>query len=279
MKYYIVDDNIGTVKTLENIIRSRGIGSVCGYSTDPDAAIGEILEDKPDIVLVDLLMGGIDGITMVNSIKAKDSDISFVMISKVMDKEMIQKAYTAGVEFFINKPINIIEVEKILGNVSEKIKMKSIMSNIRGMFEGEARVEAAQNSNGSYNDINVFLSMLGMQGENGTQDVKEILKYMVDHDCGYDKKVIESVADSKGDTVKNVEQRVRRAIKKGLTNAANAGLDDYGNEVYSVYANYVFDFKCLKDEMNYLKGKGVNGGRVSISKFMEGLHTYYRSLK
>lgn len=37
MKYYIVDDNIGTVKTLENIIRSRGIGSVCGYSTDPDA--------------------------------------------------------------------------------------------------------------------------------------------------------------------------------------------------------------------------------------------------
>ena len=72
MKYYIVDDNIGTVKTLENIIRSRGIGSVCGYSTDPDAAIGEILEDKPDIVLVDLLMGGIDGITMVEAIKARN---------------------------------------------------------------------------------------------------------------------------------------------------------------------------------------------------------------
>ncbi len=36
MKYYIVDDEIGTVKTLENIVESRDLGEVIGYATDPE---------------------------------------------------------------------------------------------------------------------------------------------------------------------------------------------------------------------------------------------------
>ena len=60
MRYYIVDDNIATVKNLENIIISRNLGTVCGYSTSPEAAISEILEERPEIVLVDFLMEEID---------------------------------------------------------------------------------------------------------------------------------------------------------------------------------------------------------------------------
>lgn len=50
MKYYIVDDEIGTVKTLENIVESRDLGEVIGYATDPEKAIGEILALQPDII-------------------------------------------------------------------------------------------------------------------------------------------------------------------------------------------------------------------------------------
>lgn len=120
MKYYIVDDNLATVKTLENIVRTRDLGTVSGFTTDPKTAMEEILEDPPEIVLVDLLMEGIDGITLVQKIREKNNDIAFVMISKVSDKGMVQRAYTAGIEFFINKPINIVEVERVLTNVSEK---------------------------------------------------------------------------------------------------------------------------------------------------------------
>ena len=41
--------------------------------------------------------------------------------------------------------------------------------------------------------------------------------------------------------------------QKGLTNVANLGIDDYSNEVFQVYANYVFDFKNIKDEMEFIK--------------------------
>lgn len=48
MKYYIVDDEIGTVKTLENIVESRDLGEVIGYATDPEKAIRRDFGAAPD---------------------------------------------------------------------------------------------------------------------------------------------------------------------------------------------------------------------------------------
>jgi len=275
MKYYIVDDEIGTVKTLENIVESRDIG----YATDPEKAIGEILALQPDIILVDLLMSKMDGIALVGQIKKVRPKASFVMISQVADKDMIEQAYNAGVEFFINKPVNIIEVEKVLGNVSEKIKMNSLVAGIRGMFaETEELSRQPARREDVLREINVFLGLLGMLGEKGTSDILSVCQYLIEHDEEYSKEVLTRVAAEKLETSKNLEQRMRRAIKKGLTNVANLGIDDYSNEVFQVYANYVFDFKNIKDEMDFIKGSSSGGGRVNISKFIEGLLLYRKSL-
>lgn len=279
MKYYIVDDEIGTVKTLENIVEKRNLGDVIGYATDPEKALGEILALNPEIVLVDLLMSKMDGIALVDQIKTIRPLISFVMISQVADKGMIEQAYNAGVEFFINKPINIIEVEKVLHNVADKIKMNSIVSNIKGMFaETESLKQKHQRREDVLREINVFLGLLGMLGEKGTSDILSVCQYLIEHDEEYSKAVLTQVAAEKLETSKNLEQRMRRAIKKGLANVANLGIDDYSNEVFQVYANYVFDFKNIKDEMDFIKGSSSGGGRVNISKFIEGLLLYRKSL-
>ena len=278
MKYYIVDDEIGTVKTLENIVERRSLGDVIGYSTDPEKALGEILTLNPEIVLADLLMSKMDGIALVDQIKSIRPQISFVMISQVADKDMIEQAYNAGVEFFINKPINIIEVEKVLNNVSDKIKMNSIVAGIKGMFaETESAAPKQERSDVLY-EINIFLGLLGMLGEKGTSDILSVCQYLIEHKEDYSKKVLVRVAAEKLETSKNLEQRMRRAIKKGLTNVANLGIDDYSNEVFQVYANYVFDFKNIRDEMDFIKGTSSGGGRVNISKFIEGLLLYRKSL-
>lgn len=279
MKYYIVDDEIGTVKTLENIVESRNLGDVIGYATDPEKAMGEILTLNPEIVLVDLLMSKMDGIALVDQIKGVRPQISFVMISQVADKGMIEQAYNAGVEFFINKPINIIEVEKVLNNVSDKIKMDSIVAGIKGMFaETESPQPRQQRKEDALYEINVFLGLLGMLGEKGTSDILSVCQYLIEYNEEYSRQVLTRIAAEKLETSKNLEQRMRRAIKKGLTNVANLGIDDYSNEVFQVYANYVFDFKNIKDEMDFIKGSSSGGGRVNISKFIEGLLLYRKSL-
>ena len=281
MRYYIIDDNIAVVKVLENIIRVRGLGEIVGSSTDAELAVKEILRIRPDIVLVDLLMSGIDGITLVADVRTEAPDISFVMISKVSDKKMIQSAYEAGVEFFIQKPISVIEVERILTGLEEKIKMRKIVSSIRDLFPAGEEVGGEQETVVvDTNRINVFLGMLGMLGEKGAKDIQMMAELMIRTEKPFDRKILEQTAEEQGDSVKNIEQRARRAIKKGLTNTANAALDDYAGNIVDVYAGYVFDFKALKDEMNAIEGKwNTAGGRISLSRFMDGLIAYYNNVK
>ena len=112
MKFYILDDLLASVKVLQNIVETRNLGEVIGTNTDVDKAIPEILEQNPDIVLVDLLMPKKDGISVVREIRELNKEISFIMVSQVADKKMIQDAYEAGIEFFITKPNNRIEIEK-----------------------------------------------------------------------------------------------------------------------------------------------------------------------
>ena len=71
MRYYIVDDEIGVVKTLENIIQKRLGGTVDGYETNPAEARREILQIKPDVLLVDFLMTEMDGVTLVKQLRGQ----------------------------------------------------------------------------------------------------------------------------------------------------------------------------------------------------------------
>lgn len=93
MRYYIVDDEIGVVKTLENIIQKRLGGTVDGYETNPAEARREILQIKPDVLLVDFLMTEMDGVTLVKQLRGQLPQTSFIMLSKVSDKSMVEQAY------------------------------------------------------------------------------------------------------------------------------------------------------------------------------------------
>lgn len=278
MKYYIVDDEIGVVKSLENIIEVLELGDVCGSSTDPAEALKEILILDPDIVIADLLMSKMDGITLMREAKQKRPETVFVMLSKVIDKKMVGEAYSNGVEFFINKPVNVIEIGNVLRSVSEKLKMNSIMNNIKEMFGSGGESQKREKKDESAKKINRLLSMFGMMGERGAQDIVNICCAMIEQKRNFSREILNEYAESEAESPKNIEQRIRRAIKKGLTNIAKFAVDDYGNEVFQNYASYVFDFQTLKDEMNYVNGRIVTGGgKINTAKFMEGLVIYCES--
>lgn len=277
MKYYIIDDNIATAKNLENIIRTRNLGKVLGIATDPEDAIAEITEDLPDIVLVDFLMDKMDGVKLIEKVRQVTDYPHFVMISKVNDKEMIQNAYSAGIEFFINKPINIVEVESVLNNLTEKIRMQGVLNKMQSLISGAGPVSSIQKSEENEKreqKIDHLLGNLGMLGERGVQDIRLAYSYMSENNLEYGKEVQDYLEKETGDSAKNIEQRLRRAIKKGLTNAAAIAIDNIYSDLLSSYANYVFEFSAIKDEMNRLQGKNCIGGRVKVSRFMNGLIVY-----
>ncbi|MCR4955314.1 MAG: response regulator [Lachnospiraceae bacterium] len=276
MKYYIVDDDIAVVKTLERIITDRLGGVVVGCNTNADEAVKDVKEDDPDIVLVDFLMKEMDGVSLIKKMQGFNSNLTFIMISKVTDKSLVQAAYDVGVEFFINKPINVLEVERVTGNVAERIKLRKVVSHIQSAFgeieESEDKVVPKKEQKN--HSVDILLSALGIYGEKGTNDILKIHEYMVEHKVNYGKEVLDEVSVELNDSIKNIEQRVRRTIKKGLSNAATIRMEDPENDVNVIYAGYVFDHIAMKREMDFLKGVSDSGGRVSISKFMDGLVLY-----
>lgn len=269
MKYFILDDDPVITKILEDIIELKNLGDIVGISQDSVSSIPEIISKKPDIVLIDLLMPNKDGISVVKDIKVVNPKTNFVMISQVSDKDMVCEAYQSGIEFFITKPLNIIEVESVLEKVSEKINMERVFSEIKGMFNLEK--QAIQSSTKQIQQIKHLLNLLGMLGEKGTKDIICFCEYLINSNLIYQKESICTYAHKLGEEPRILKQRIRRAIKKGLTNVSNLGIEDYSNEIFVNYSNLVFDFESIKAEMDFIRGKKTSGGRPSVDKFLEGL--------
>ena len=269
MRYYIVDDDINIVKILSNIIEDNNLGEVIGCDNERDTAYKEILANNPDIVLVDLLMPKLDGNTLVKEIKAIRPKINFIMISQVSDHELITESYESGIEFFINKPLNKIEVEKVANKVAQKIRLEDMVNNIRKVFKDIGGQEEEEQD--KTKEIKYILSMLGMLGEKGTNDIINICVYLINTKKSYDECAIDELCKYLPDNSKTVKQRMRRAMKEGLTNLANAGLEDYLGDNFQRYSNMLFDFENVKAEMDYIRGKRNGGGKVNMNKFFEGL--------
>jgi len=272
MRIYIIDDDITVVKMLENIIEDNDLGTICGNALDGNIGLAEITVLEPDIVLVDLLMPGNDGISVVKEFNNKKFKPVFIMISQVSSKNMVSKAYSEGVDFFINKPINIIEVTTVIKNVTEKINYKKTLDNIQNLIHKESNTNIIkQPSETRIKKIQLILNKLGMSGEKGEKEILEICNYLIVNDKNMSDLNVKDLCNKLSTNSKNMEQRIRRATSKGLTNIAYLGIEDYMNDIFIMYANSLFSFEDVKAQMDYIRGKSKFGGKINIKKFIDGL--------
>ena len=137
MGIYIIEDDETMIEILEDLIEDQELGEVLGSSVDPMEALREVPEIAPDIVLVDFLMPGMDGAQLVRKLADAGCRAKFIMVSQVSSKDMIGKAYDAGIEFFISKPINLIEVRSVLNTVTQQIKNERTVEQLRNLFMTE----------------------------------------------------------------------------------------------------------------------------------------------
>ncbi|WIF94137.1 response regulator [Caminicella sporogenes] len=286
--FYIVDDDLSIRRILTNIIDDYNLGYVIGESSDGDTAIEEIIDIVPDVVLVDLLLPSIDGIEIVKKIKEKKSNIQFIMISQVASKDMIAEAYKSGIEYYINKPINVIEVISVIEKVVENLKLRQVLSMIGKTLEREKLNFTFENkeSNKEYKaEIVKIFSDLGILGEAGSNDLLYIIEMIIEerrelstsiHNYKISdmyKRLNRKYMEEKKEfvSIKALEQRIRRIIQSALENIASIGIEDYGNMKFEKYSTSLFDFKEVKNEMDYIREKSKNRGKINVKKFIEGI--------
>jgi adenylate cyclase len=104
-KILVVDDIPENVRLLEAVLVSRNYEVVT--ANDGRAALERVETAKPDLILLDVMMPGLDGYAVCSQLRANDDTavLPVIMITSSIDQEKT-KAIEAGADDFIPKPFN-----------------------------------------------------------------------------------------------------------------------------------------------------------------------------
>ena len=89
-----------------------------------DEALKEYEKSKPDVIFVDIIMDGMDGIALSRQIREINPNQIIIVISASNDIEKISESIEVGVNSFIQKPIDTKKIIELLGNVVSMITKK-----------------------------------------------------------------------------------------------------------------------------------------------------------
>jgi len=300
MRFFIVDDDQGVRSMLADIIEEDGLGKVVGETDDGFHINSDLLElKKVDILLIDLLMPIQDGIQTVRALGPHFRG-KIIMISQIESKNMICEAYSLGVEYYITKPVNRLEILAVIRKVEERLRLQKSISFIQKTLQDFTfeKPQEKQEPPGSKKEIltagHFLLSELGMIGEAGSKDLLDILGYLYEKETEAVhslnafpslKDIFINIASIKlgssaasaelNKEIKASEQRVRRAIFQALSHMASLGLTDYTHPKFENYASKIFDFTEIRKRMSELQNNIESSQsqiRINTKKFVQVLY-------
>jgi len=108
----IVDDEIDVCEFARNFFRKRQIDVF--VATDGRQALDLIEEMNFELVLLDVRMGEMNGIEVLQELRNKNLKVKVIMVSGVVNTEVINEAKGLGVISFINKPFILEDLEEIV---------------------------------------------------------------------------------------------------------------------------------------------------------------------
>jgi len=123
MTCLIVDDSAFARFHLKRLIDSFE-NVLASEAANGNEAITEYRRLKPDFVLMDIIMPGLEGVETVRRICESDPTARVIMISSISHREKVEEALAAGAKYFIPKPVTTDDlrraIDEVLRNRREK---------------------------------------------------------------------------------------------------------------------------------------------------------------
>lgn len=116
-KILVVDDEHDICDFVKTFFSDRGY--VVFNALNGEEALSIVKTEKPDIVLLDVKMPGMDGMATLKHIKDIDRDIVVIMVTALEDQDKMNEAYRLGAADYITKPLVLDYLE---GAVEKNIK-------------------------------------------------------------------------------------------------------------------------------------------------------------
>jgi DNA-binding response OmpR family regulator len=106
----VVDDNPEVVEIIRITLEGKGFNVRCAYSGQQ--VFVDLGEQKPDLILLDIMMPKMDGLEVLNRLKGNTStsSIPVILVTAKVQYEDILGGYKTGADYYITKPFTEIQL-------------------------------------------------------------------------------------------------------------------------------------------------------------------------
>lgn len=108
----IVDDETDVCEFAKNFFTRRKIDVITARSGEE--ALKFLEQEKVNLVLLDIRMGGIDGVQVLEQMRKRGDTTDVIMVTGVNEDEAMEKTKKLGAIGYIHKPLVLAELEKVV---------------------------------------------------------------------------------------------------------------------------------------------------------------------
>ena len=114
LKVFVVDDEYELGVSIKDYLES--IGNIKVYTFDNALTVlMEVESQKPDLILLDILMSGLDGLSLLSRIKSSNhNEVKVIMVTAMKKDDVAIKAEDLGADDYLEKPIDFKSLESLI---------------------------------------------------------------------------------------------------------------------------------------------------------------------
>ncbi|HCN04076.1 MAG TPA: DNA-binding response regulator [Bacteroidetes bacterium] len=134
IRVLIADDHEITRIGVRRLLSVAPDIEIVAEATNGQEAIDLTRQNKPDVVLLDVLMPNVSGIDAAQRLKAELPQVSVIMLSSSEDEKQIERAMYAGADGYLSKEVGSKELAEAVRNVTlgERVFSRSILALLEG---------------------------------------------------------------------------------------------------------------------------------------------------
>lgn len=117
----VIDDEYIVVEAVKAMITRLSLNyEVVGFACDGVHGLEVVRQMQPDMVLTDIRMPGLDGLSLIEEAREFCPDTIFVVISGYTEFEYARRALSMGVKDYIDKPISMEKLQTVLTRIEKE---------------------------------------------------------------------------------------------------------------------------------------------------------------
>ncbi|MFJ5761948.1 sporulation transcription factor Spo0A [Neobacillus sp. NPDC093182] len=226
IKIGIIDDNVQFTEILKDFLSTFNDMDVIGVAHNGMEGMELIENQKPDLIILDLIMPYSDGLSLLKNIYEENITTKVIILTAIGTEDIITRAKELGASYFLMKPIELSNLSNMIMSIcSESVSMKTIL---------EKKIHNTNNDEKLELKISDILRSMGIPANlKGYFFLREAIQ-MINNGCesSFSKVIYPAIASKYHTTPSRVERAIRHAIEVGWNRGNIEQLDFvFGNTV------------------------------------------------